>query len=311
LSNAEKNEGSEAPEYDEHGIPILNVRARLSEVERKAAEAETRDQNYKTRQERINRRLMIFTGLLVLTSLISGSIAIWQARIANRSAKAAESAAHTAATILEEAQKPTSDVHISAIAAQNAAKEASKANEFARDSLIGVQRAFVVVDPTPVIQPFQGDDGKRYYILYFNLENTGTTPTRNLSAYINWMTDTKPMAANYSYPDRSEKGLPITSADTKSLVPVLGPKNKSVLSPGRIPIDMIQGVRDGKRFVYIYGWTTYNDIFEKTPLHITKFSFEVVAPKGIVPNEKGQATEAIQIRLAGTRHNCYDEECQQ
>jgi hypothetical protein len=146
LTSDERNEGREPLEYDEHGIPILNVRSRLSEVERKASEAETRDKQYKNRQESINFRLMAFTGLLVLTSLLTGGIAIWQANIANRSAKAAESAAKTAATALEDAEKPTSDVHISAIAAKNAADTAAEALKSSETLAQADRRPYVVVE---------------------------------------------------------------------------------------------------------------------------------------------------------------------
>jgi hypothetical protein len=87
----------------EDGIPVFENR--LNEVERKASAAEIRDEQYKNSQRRINFWLVVFTGLLVLTSLISGGISVWQARIANRSAEAAKSAAQTAGATLDESKR--------------------------------------------------------------------------------------------------------------------------------------------------------------------------------------------------------------
>ncbi len=180
MTNGEREERGEPLEYDEHGIPILNVRARLSEVERKATEAETRDQNYKTRQESINRRLMIFTGLLVLTSLISGGIAIWQARIANRSAKAAESAAKTAASTLEDTEKPTSDVHISALAAKNAADTAAQALLSSQALAQADRRPYVVVEENSPQFDEVSPSFRRPIFVNINFKNIGKTPAINL-----------------------------------------------------------------------------------------------------------------------------------
>jgi hypothetical protein len=76
------------PFHFEGGIPVFE--ARLDTVERKAREAETRDEEYKNRQVSINFRMMVFTGLLVLTSLVTSGIGIWQATIANTSAQVAK-----------------------------------------------------------------------------------------------------------------------------------------------------------------------------------------------------------------------------
>jgi hypothetical protein len=174
LSNDERDEGSEPFEYDEHGIPILNVRARLGAVERKAAEAEARDENYKIRQGGINRWLMIFTGLLVLTSLISGGVAIWQARIANRSSKAAESAANTAKDTLKEIQKGGSDTHDLAVAAGKQADAARFIAENSRISATTAQRAFLASRPmiAVIIDIDRSKEMLRYHVV---LDNGSTT----------------------------------------------------------------------------------------------------------------------------------------
>ena len=78
----------------ERGIPVFN--ARLTEVEQKQAQSETREGQYKKEQLRIDRRIMYFTGALVACSLLSAVVSGYQAYVASISAKAARSAANTA-----------------------------------------------------------------------------------------------------------------------------------------------------------------------------------------------------------------------
>lgn len=118
MSADDTNQGGK-PFHYEGGIPVFE--ARLDKVERKATEAETRDEEYKNRQVGINFRMMVFTGLLVLTSLITGGISIWQATIANTSAQAAKSSAKTATDALKEIQNSATDTHELAVQAKNQA----------------------------------------------------------------------------------------------------------------------------------------------------------------------------------------------
>src|ERR1700685_1204049 len=84
---------SEEQEYD--GGAFL-LPKRLSDVEREQQEARQRDENYKNEQLRLNQqqvnlntRMARFTFALVLCSLLSGGVAIWQSLIAKKSADAA------------------------------------------------------------------------------------------------------------------------------------------------------------------------------------------------------------------------------
>jgi len=83
----------------EAGVPVFEKR--LNELDRKAAESETRDENFKKEQLRIDKLVMVFTGVLAVIGILGFALSTWQARIANRSAKAAESAAMTARNTLQ------------------------------------------------------------------------------------------------------------------------------------------------------------------------------------------------------------------
>jgi hypothetical protein len=101
----------------ERGIPVFN--SRLDEIEREQTAAAERDKKYKEQQLLFNSRMAWFTGLLVVCTAIGGGISAWQAYIANRSARAAESAARTAGDTLKEIQKGGTDTHTLAQAASD------------------------------------------------------------------------------------------------------------------------------------------------------------------------------------------------
>jgi hypothetical protein len=109
LSNGNAGDG-EKDFRIEGGIPIF--KSKLEQIEREQAEAKKRDEQYRDEQGTINRqqltvnrRLMIFTGCLLVTSILSGSIAIWQAYIVQESANSAMSSAGSAARALRENQR--------------------------------------------------------------------------------------------------------------------------------------------------------------------------------------------------------------
>jgi len=176
LSDYEKEQSGNTIRY-EHGIPILEVHSRLTEVERKAAATEIRDQEHKDRQESINFRMMLFTGLLVATSIISGGVSIWQGTIADRSAKAAESAALTASSALREAQRPTSDSHIAAQAAKDAADTADATLKDSQKTFETNQRPYIVIDGAPrFLSQIEPDVPIRANV---TIRNIGKTPANS------------------------------------------------------------------------------------------------------------------------------------
>jgi hypothetical protein len=129
----------------EDGVPVFDTNARLHNVEREQAAAKKRDEEYKGEQLKINRRMMWFTGILVVCTAATGGISIWQATIASRSARAAQSAAHTAKDTLGEIQRSESDTHTLAQATKSAA-------DTARDTLVNSQHAFEMDERPYIVQ---------------------------------------------------------------------------------------------------------------------------------------------------------------
>lgn len=194
------------------------------------------------------------------------------------------------------------DTHELAVQAKNQAIESGKANDFARDALVRVQRAFITIDTVPEMQTSLNNGVQSMWFAFY-IENSGTTPTRRLEAHINWLEAPGTMPSNFAFPDAG-------AAERNKLVPVIGPKAKFPLIAGPISREFIEKLYRNEVHLYIYGWAAYNDIFDKTPRHITRFCYEVVYG-GITRLPNGQEGPGIRIAITGTRFNCYDEECKQ
>ena len=104
--------------YENGGI-VINVGARLDEIEREQVESKRRDAKYKDDQLATNRNMARFTLALVLCSIGTGAVAIWQAQIAQQSANAAKSSAEVSKATLDEIRKGSFDTHELAVEAEN------------------------------------------------------------------------------------------------------------------------------------------------------------------------------------------------
>lgn len=122
------NEGKEEPRYE--GDALL-LPGRVETLEHQAAEAKEREEQYRNEQITTNRRIATFTGLLVLCTLATAGVGLYQASISNTAANAAKTAAQaasdnakTAADTLTEIKNSATDTHDLAIAAKDQSKAA-------------------------------------------------------------------------------------------------------------------------------------------------------------------------------------------
>lgn len=99
----------------EAGVPILEPP--LSVIQREQAEAKRRDERYKDAQLKLDGLMVLFTGCLVFTAVLSGLISGYQANVAKLNAQAASDNAATAAKMLDEMKRSGADTHELAVAA--------------------------------------------------------------------------------------------------------------------------------------------------------------------------------------------------
>jgi hypothetical protein len=72
----------------------------------------------------------------------------------------------------------------------------------------------------------------------------------------------------------------------------------------------LQDVQLGRKFLYLWGWARYYDVFPNTEQHVTRFAWAVTVTGDPFNYEPGTTTDTLgfgNIYLA--RGNCADDEC--
>jgi hypothetical protein len=236
----------------EGGIPVFN--SRLSEIERKQKEAETRDDQYKQDQLRINKRLMWFTGLLVLCTAIGSVISGYQASVSKLAASAAQTSANAAIDNAAAAKKQAEASADNAVATKASVTQAI--SNFHLD-----QRAWVAAVKTigvpEVNKPFE---------ITIQARNTGKTFAKRFTM----VTVTEPVIGNKQPDFRKEIPFKKNVASVSLLAPngdylsTVSPTSGQSLSQASM-----DDIKSGKFKIFVYGTITYDDVFNCP--HWTKF----------------------------------------
>jgi hypothetical protein len=118
----------------------------------------------------------------------------------------------------------------------------------------GIQRAFVTVQSVNLGVREVDPAGKTVTALqvFARWENSGTTPAKRVRTHISCKWHTDPLPQHFDFPDEGD---------------VLGPKTV-VSIPCLIPIEAVAAAQRKQKHLYMWGWTTYQDIFDGSPLHL-------------------------------------------
>lgn len=100
----------------------------------------------------------------------------------------------------------------------------------------------------------------------------------------------------------------VVTAEQKGFI---GPRETNVgvyaPSPTQAPItaqDLLDA-QNGRKFIYLWGWTRYNDVFPGTPRHITKFCWTINSqgdPFTFVPHYEGPIGTPGRLAFGYTQH---------
>jgi hypothetical protein len=172
--------------------------------------------------------------------------------------------------------------------------------DIAENTLVYAERAYLFVREIKGTSHMNPRTHKVWWAYEVVWENTGKTPTRNLRIYTGQYLE--------------EADLP-PGFDFDCLRRIEGPT--SMAGPGRviqgltlgIDGDDIKSSQDGKNYLYIWGIATYNDIFPKTPEHITRFCWRLTF---IGDPTRPHDSEFNRTEFHWTHHyehNCADEDC--
>ena len=177
----------------------------------------------------------------------------------------------------------------------------AESNKISKESLVSVQRAFVVFSGVVYGTKFADSSGKNVVTMRLNApwQNSGNTPTKDAVSQVNWISLPQGLPDNFIYPD--------IGTIPKSQF-ALGPKvagNTTMF----VPIEYFEAALHRKTRLFVYGWFTYRDIFSATPARLSEFCDEIINVKSSAPMGDLNASVTWELSLC-PKHNCYDEQCE-
>lgn len=186
-----------------------------------------------------------------------------------------------------------------------------------KEAFVGDKRAFVF--PIDLKYDRSKDTGSDTYSWRFRpvWRNSGATPTMGLRIH------TSCELLNSELPNSFRFDQAITNIGFGVVLPPMQEMLGGIApaSP-RSPIstqDLID-VQAGKKFLYIWGWATYRDIFQGTAEHLTRFCWTVTCtgnprsynPGIVLITSSTELDEQFGFTYAQhTIGNCVDDECPQ
>ena len=221
--------------------------------------------------------------------------------------------------MLRVARDQSKDMKDSIAVAQEAANAAKDSAKVARDALTSTQRAFVFLKD---IKFRQTRDPGDYSIIAWQFfpqwENSGGTATKNLTISVGARIIHAQLSSNhipnnfdYSYViDNIPKDMEVSYTNIRPLkdIPLMiGPKAEITSQQLNLTtqMNMIRFIIDGPVYFFLWGEAKYNDIFDGTPQHCTRFCVELH-----FTNQSGEQTPLMSFSYYGN-YNCADEDCKE
>jgi len=174
---------------------------------------------------------------------------------------------------------------------RRAADAGFRANEIASENAQRDGRAYMVVT-----QYYWAGNCRSGYQFGAEWGNVGKSPTRNMRAYVGFYLSDEPLPEDYDFPvDPSRISKAHAGPGSRPFRGAAEPKTCISLR------DLID-VRERRKFLYVYGWVRYFDIFENTPEHVTRFCVTPQLTRDMEGNIAFGFAQAY-------RYNCADEGC--
>lgn len=178
-----------------------------------------------------------------------------------------------------------------------------------KESLVADKKAFVYA--TGPAQFWTMDEKTRDYVWHFRAQwqNSGDTPTKNMRMFAECEVRTSPLPEGFDF-DRP------TIAPGSAFIPPKGSVLGGLVpTPGRAAISPqdILDAQSNKKFIYMWGWAKYEDVFPGTPQHITRFCWLIMSvgdPKSFAPGTPAPAQGSLGFSsIYHSEGNCADDEC--
>jgi len=184
-------------------------------------------------------------------------------------------------------------------------KESKRAGDIARDAMIAGERAFVFAMSAAGL--YEQDTTTKGYNWRLRpvWKNSGDTPTRNMLMHTECVIQNSQLTHGFNF------GYATTQTGTALIPPntdVFDGTAPRAPAPAITPQDIVDA-QHGKKFIYMWGWAKYKDVFPGTPEHVTRFCWLVNPigdPFAFTPSNPNGLTFGTILHFEG---NCADDEC--
>lgn len=170
----------------------------------------------------------------------------------------------------------------------------------ANKATVQIQRAFLTsIGPVFLQNPFVEDKPLIGSTANMIWTNSGTTPTTAaiVQANIAIVSET-PQGSNFdTLPQSSKKTI------------VIGPRASVPTEAIPISLQDLEGIAQGVKHGFFWGWAVYRDIFPDTPMRLSEFCVEFDNPKWNKKDHTDRDGNMVVDTPACAVHNCYDEHC--
>ena len=178
-----------------------------------------------------------------------------------------------------------------------------------KEALIADKRAFVF--PKDILPEWSQDPTTGQYVWRFRpqWENSGDTPTKNMRLYSACELRTTLLPNGFDFDQViSPPGTGLCPPKTFKL----GGAAPLLSLPAITPQDILD-IQAQRKYLYVWGWVRYFDVFPGTPEHITRFCWQILPRGNPLTFTPGQLPANVgSLSFPSIHHiegNCADEEC--
>jgi hypothetical protein len=194
-----------------------------------------------------------------------------------------------------------------------------RVNDRMNETTRRTQRAFVSFGGMQGVSKLAAkDDPKRWTGVQVGIlwSNGGSTPTRNGLARSNAELWPYELPSDFDFRDIPQPIIKDTPADDpnhdKPQPLFIAPHGGMGITVS-IPVEDLDEARN-KKHIFIWGWTTYDDVFDESPRRLSEYCIELVnvafrSPDGRVPDIHAIDNDVKWDMKSCSVHNCADEDC--
>jgi len=186
-------------------------------------------------------------------------------------------------------------------------KEARRSGDIARDAMVAGERAFVFA--VALNSYWELDGTTQTYSWRFRplWRNSGDTPTRNMLMHSECVVRETRLPAGFDF------AYATAETGTALLAPHMDASGGLAPRPPHpaVTAQDIVGAQQGQKYVYIWGWARYSDVFPDTPVHLTRFCWLITCLGNPLTHDPAEETKKITFSwILNSEGNCADDECQ-